>query len=260
MTQPGNTNDMVFDLNDSISSLFEIIKRRWKMLLLFYFLLLAVTFVYNANKRKVYQTTFTLTNSQMSATESKAIIESFSDIKKNNKTSPSSELNLKMLEVQYLDENNPEGHTLKIKMSLYDTASFSLIMKDLMTYCNNKFLVERITNKHQNLIRIQEGYKRQLEELKVYKESIEKEKINSGYITYYNIFKDIAFFQENILRLDYEISQLKGYEVSILPVSPFKPEGLSLISSLILAGVLGIVFCPFLVFFFDKIIPASNKE
>lgn len=257
--QQGNTNDIGFDLGASIFAIFSIIKKRWKLFLLFYIILLGITFLYNFNKRKVYQTSFTITNAQISSVESKTIIESYGEIKRNSLNS-AAEKNIKLLEVQYLDDNNLEGHTLKIKLSLFDTASFGVLMKDLMNYCNNNYLVEKVKNKNENTLRIKENYRKQLDELILYKQKAEKENINSGYFNYYNIYKDIAVFQESIARLEFELSQPKGFEVSILPVSVFKIQGLSLINSLILASIFGLIFCPFLVFYFDKINTSPKKE
>jgi hypothetical protein len=253
--QSGNTNDIVFDLNKLISTIFSVIKKRWKLFLLFYLLLLVVTVIYNINKRKVYETTFSITNSQLSAVESKAIVESYSDIKKNSLVSKA-ESNLKLLEVQYLDDNSLDGHTLKIKMSLYDTTSFGSIMKDFLSYCDSRYLNEKINAKKEIFIKIKEDYKKQLEGLIEYKQKTEKENINSEY----DIFRDIATIQESITRLDYELMQLKGFEISILQVTPFKIQGYSMTKSLMLAGILGILFCPFLVFFFDKILTNSKEE
>jgi hypothetical protein len=253
--QSDNTNDTFFDLNRSISALLSVAKKRWKLLLLFYIFLLAITVIYSLYKRKVYETSFTITNAQILSVESKTIFEGYSEMQKNNQAL-NSHSDLKLLEVEYLDDSKPEGHTIKIKMSLYDTTSFPAIMKDLMDYANNNYVIKEVNKKTESLLKTKESYVKSLEELTAHKAKIMKENIYTGY----DIFKDIAAVQESISKLEYELSQFKGFEVSVLPVSPFKAQGFSLIKSIILAGILGLVFCPFLVFFFDKIAGVSKKE
>ncbi|MBI2966564.1 MAG: hypothetical protein HYY40_01960 [Bacteroidetes bacterium] len=260
-----NPNDVFFDLNDFIS----VIKKRSKLFFIIYLVLFAATLIYGFLKKPVYLANFTLNLSTLSV-DAEEIINNFNmlynanGINRNrikNDTLSAVILNLKQIEVEKTDLNNPIGTKLKINIYVYETSSINRIIKELISYGNsNKYLVEKIKMENEKTAKIVNGYKKQLSELIIYKQRIEKEKNNLGSITYYNVYKDIANFMEVITRFEYELSGFKGFEVSVEPIIPFKPHGISLIQLLILAGIFGLILCVFVVFFFDKILGIVNKH
>lgn len=273
MTQSENTKDIVFDLNDSISVIIFVIKKRWKLLLLFYLLLLSITIVYNYRKKTVYQTIFTLTNHTLSQAQiyvsSREIIENFNltygedGTYRRNRGLPAYMSNLKKIEFQKQIEGSQNNESaLTLKMYVYEISSIDPIIKELITYCNgNNYIISKLKTEKEKIKRNIEVYKKRLDEMVLYKQKIEKENNNSAVNeTYYYIHRDIASFQEAIANAEYALSEFKGFEVSVEPIVPSTSKGFSLIKSIIFASVLGIVFCPFLVFFLDKILATSKRE
>lgn len=269
--ETNNTNDIVFDLNHFIS----VIKKRLVLILIIYIGLFAATFIYSySNKEKpIYQTIFTL-NLPVTFIDIKGIIENFNILygedgiyRNSNKNNILSEdiLNLKKIEVQ--KQVNEQERQLKkyqtIIISVYDTSAINPIIKELIIYINNNnFLVDKEKTEKEKKTNIIKIYKNQLNDLILYKQKIEKESHNLGSIPYYNIYKDIASFQEYITNLEYDLVEFRGCTIAVNPVIPEKAQvqSMTLTKRLILAIIFGLILSMFIVFFLDKLLLILGKS
>ncbi len=259
MTQTNIQNDIVFDLNDFIA----VIRKRWLLIFIIYLALFVATFIYCYKKKPVYKTNFTLNISEIPV-DTKEIVENFNMLygddgiyrnSKKNDALSAEILNLKKIEIQKQveDQNNKLETTLTISIFVYNASSINPIIKELINYCNsNSFFTKKEKIDKEKKTNIILNYKKQLNELILYKQKTEKENTNMGSIPYFNVYKDIATLQEYITLSEYNLAEFRGCSIAIDPIIPTRTQGMTLLQCLILVTIFGLILSIFIAFFLDK--------
>ena len=243
-----------------IADLFRVVKRRKKVILLIYvpFILLSIFLI--KDKKKAYETKFTINNSgpfiDAQTLNDNFIVYYLNDLENNNN---SVYKYLKDIQIRHSEDITNSIYTVNLKV--YNINVVNVIVKELIKFCNkNPNTIGYINAQKLKRIELLDLTKKQLNNLQTI---VKSNMSNKNYLPstfHFNIFSDIATLEEKIIDLKAEEKENKGFYVSIEPTIPNHPKGanfivLSLI--LIVSELLAIIV---VVFFFDKFILIAKVE
>jgi len=130
----------------------------------------------------------------------------------------------------------------EVLLFVYDPSAINVITQDLLQYLNsNEYMQNEIKLERNKLQVIDDSLNTQLRRMESIKEPARPNQSPVSNLGYFDIYKDISTIQGRIAEVDIRMKKLTGYEISIPPLIPLRPFGLTLIQSLVIFGILGLL-------------------
>lgn len=203
-----------------IADFFRVIKRRKKVILLIYIPLILLSIFLIKDKKKAYETKFTINNSgpfiDAQTLNDNFIVYYLNELENNNN---SVYKYLKDIQIRHSEDITNSIYTVNLKV--YNINVVKVIVKELIKFCNkNPNTIGYIKAQKLKRIELLDLAKRQLINLHAIIKSNISNKNNLPSTFHFNIFNDIASLEEKIVHLNAEEKENKGFFISLEPTIP----------------------------------------